>query len=63
MDVLVTAEIAERFANVNEAARAAVNRHAVAGLPVRLRFSRCDAEELLKELSKRVARKAWGMQL
>jgi hypothetical protein len=60
MDVFVKADITERFTNVNEAARAGVNRHAISGLPVRLRFSRSDAEELLKELSKRVARKAWG---
>ncbi len=63
MDVFVKAEFTEPFTNVDEAARAALNRHAVSGLPVRLRFSRSDAEELLKELSKRVARKAWGMQL
>jgi hypothetical protein len=63
IDVFVKAEITERFTNVNEAARAAMNRHAVSGLPVRLRFSRSDAEEMLKELSKRVARKAWGMPL
>jgi hypothetical protein len=63
MDVFVKAEFTEPFTNVNEAARAAVNRHAVSGLPVRLRFSRFDAEQRLKEPSKRVARKAWGMQL
>ncbi len=63
MDVLVTTEVTERFTDINQAARAAVNRQAASGLPVRLRFSRSDAEELLKELEKHVARKTWGMQL